>query len=70
LAGGVQHIFLEPILVHHYRAICTEPTPSPRTGRSTLTGYLDQRMNPGNSDLIEWLLKTAIRLPVALNPGF
>jgi hypothetical protein len=70
LAARVQHIFLKPIPVQRYRPVWDESALFARTDRSTLTSYLDQRTSSGNSDLIEWLLRSAVRLPAALNPGF
>jgi transcriptional regulator with XRE-family HTH domain len=71
LAARVQHIFLRPM-----------PTPSSQTWdepalmasdttRSGLEGYLIRRSAADrHTELVEWLLKSAVRLPGALNPGF
>jgi hypothetical protein len=70
LAARVQHIFLKPIPMPRNRPVWEESALLARTDRSTLTSYLTQRASSGNSDLIEWLLKSAIRLPAELSPGF
>lgn len=70
LAARVQHIYLKPMPMPPYRPPWEEPALYARTDRPLLTSYLRQRASSGNSDLIEWLLRSAIRLPAALNPGF
>ena len=41
------------------------------TSRSALEGYLIRRIrSDGHTDLVDWLLKAAVGLPGALNPGF
>jgi hypothetical protein len=35
-----------------------------------LSTYLANRTPSDRADLLEWLLKAAIRLPASLNPGF
>jgi hypothetical protein len=70
LSARVQHIYLRPI-----------PTPGDkpweefaltvRTDRESLRAYLRRRTETdGHTGLVEWVLKTAVRLPASLNPGF
>jgi hypothetical protein len=40
------------------------------TDRSTLTTYVSNRTSSDRADLLEWMLRTAVRLPAALTPGF
>jgi transcriptional regulator with XRE-family HTH domain len=70
LSARVRHIYLRPIPMPSYRSPWQERALSARTSHSTLTTYLVNRTSPDRGDLLEWLLKTAIRLPAALNPGF
>jgi hypothetical protein len=54
-----------------YLAPWQVPALTTRTDRPTLTMYLNHRTDlDGHSDLAEWLLRSAIRLPASLNPGF
>ena len=54
-----------------YREPWQEPALSDRTDRSVLTNYLAHRTeSDGYPDLVEWLLRSAIRLPASLSPGF
>jgi transcriptional regulator with XRE-family HTH domain len=70
LSARVRHIYLRPMPMPSYRSPWQERALSARTSRSTLTTYLVNRTAPDKGDLLEWLLKAAIRLPAALNPGF
>jgi hypothetical protein len=70
LSARVRHIYLRPIPMPSYRSPWQERALSARTSRSTLTTYLVNRTPSDGGDLLEWLLKAAIRLPAALNPGF
>jgi DNA-binding XRE family transcriptional regulator len=71
LAARVQHIYLKPMPMPPYRPPWEEPALYARTSRPLLTSYLTRRtVSDGDCDLIEWLLRSAIRLPAALNPGF
>jgi transcriptional regulator with XRE-family HTH domain len=72
LATRVQHMFLKPMPMPLYRrAPWHEQALSARTDRAMLANYLTNRTsNDRNSDLIEWLLRSAIRLPASLNPSF
>jgi len=71
LAARVQHIYLEPMPMPSYPAAWNTAALSPRTHRTMLANYVTDRMKrDGNTDLLEWLLKSAVRLPSDLNPGF
>ena len=70
LSSRVRHIYLRPIPMPSYRSPWQERALSARTDRSTLSTYLANRTPSDRTDLLEWLLKTAIRLPASLNPGF
>jgi hypothetical protein len=73
LANRVQHIFLKPMPMPPYEAAWDADALSPRTDRSLLTNYVSSRMasdGDSGSGLLEWLLRSAIRLPAALSPGF
>jgi transcriptional regulator with XRE-family HTH domain len=70
LSSRVRHIYLRPIPMPSYRSPWQERALSARTDRSTLSTYLANRTPDERADLLEWLLKTAIRLPASLNPGF
>ena len=70
LSSRVRHIYLRPIPMPSYRSPWQERALSARTDRTTLSTYLANRTPSDRADLLEWLLKTAIRLPASLNPGF
>jgi transcriptional regulator with XRE-family HTH domain len=71
LATRVQHMFLKPLPMPAYRAPWQEEALSARTDRALLANYITYRATQdGNCNLIEWLLRSAIRLPASLNPGF
>ena len=70
LSPRIRHIYLRPIPMPSYRSPWQERALSARTSRSTLTTYLVNRTPSDGGDLVEWVLKAAIRLPAALNPGF
>jgi transcriptional regulator with XRE-family HTH domain len=70
LSARVRHIYLRPMPMPSYRSPWQERALSAGTSRSTLTTYLVNRTPSDGGDLLEWLLKAAIRLPAALNPGF
>lgn len=70
LSTRVRHIYLRPLPMPSYRSPWQERALTARTDRSMLTTYLANRTPSERSDLVEWLLKTAIRLPASLNPGF
>ncbi|MGH3393559.1 MAG: helix-turn-helix domain-containing protein [Streptosporangiaceae bacterium] len=70
LSARVRHIYLRPMPMPSYRSPWQERALSARTNRTTLTTYLVNRTPSDGGDLLEWLLKTAIRLPATLNPGF
>jgi hypothetical protein len=70
LSARVRHIYLRPMPMPSYRSPWQERALSARTDRSTLTTYLGNRTPSDRADLLEWLLKAAVRLPASLNPGF
>ena len=71
LAARVQHIFLRPMPMPPYESAWDTDALSPRTDRTMLTNYITGRIAAdSDSGLLEWLLRSAIRLPAALNPGF
>jgi transcriptional regulator with XRE-family HTH domain len=71
LASRVQHMFLKPMPMPAYRNPWQEEALFARTDRALLTNYLAYRTaHDGNSDLIEWLLRSAVRLPAELNSRF
>ena len=70
LSARVRHIYLRPIPMPSYRSPWQERALSARTDRSTLTTYLANRTPSDRADLLEWLLRSAIRFPASLNPGF
>ena len=53
-----------------YRAPWQDRAIAVGTDRSTLTTYMSNRTSSDRADLAQWLLRTAVRLPAALNPGF
>ena len=70
LSARVRHIYLRPIPMPSYRSPWQERALSAATDRSTLTTFLANRTQSDRADLLEWLLRSAIRLPASLNPGF
>jgi transposase len=70
LSSRVRHIYLRPLPMPSYRSPWQERALSAGTDRSTLSTYLANRTPDERADLLEWLLKTAIRLPASLTPGF
>ena len=70
LSSRVRHIYLRPLPMPSYRSPWQERALSARTDRSMLSTYLANRTPDERADLLEWLLKTAIRFPASLNPGF
>jgi hypothetical protein len=71
LATRVRHIYLRPMPIPDYRAPWQEPALTARSNRTWLTAYLtNHTVSEGNTELIEWLLRSAVRLPATLNPGF
>ena len=70
LSARVQHFFLSPMPIPSQKT-WDEPALRVRTNRQSLTAYLQKSIaSDGTSDLVEWLLRAAIHLPAALNPGF
>ncbi len=71
LVSRVEHIFLKPMPMPPYDSAWDRVALTPRTDRTVLTNYVNQRLaSDPDSELVEWLLRSAIRLPSALNPGF
>ena len=70
LSARVRHIYLRPLPMPSYRSPWQERALSAGTDRSTLTTYLANRTPSDRADLLEWLIRSAIYLPAALNPGF
>jgi hypothetical protein len=71
LATRVNHMFLRPMPMPAYRNPWQEEALSARTDRALLTNYLTYRTtHDGNTNLTEWLLRSAVHLPAQLNPGF
>jgi hypothetical protein len=71
MTSRVQHIYLRPMPMRSYRAVWLEPALAARTDRPTLATYLRTRtQSDRNFDLIEWVIKAAIKLPGTLNEGF
>lgn len=70
LSARVQHIFLRPMPTPRDQT-WEESALTARTDRARLDAYLRKRTaTDGHSDLIEWLVRSAISLPASLNPGF
>jgi DNA-binding XRE family transcriptional regulator len=71
LSARVQHVFLKPMPTPR-RQTWEEPALVARTAtKDGLTAYLTRRTTAdGHTDLVEWLLRSAVRFPAALNPGF
>jgi hypothetical protein len=71
LPARVQHIFLRPMPTPSSQTWDEPALMASETTRSGLEGYLIRRSTADrHTDLVEWLLKSAVRLPGALNPGF
>jgi hypothetical protein len=72
LARRVQHIYLRPIPMPRYVAPWKERALTiATTNRSLLKDYLVSRTeSDDHAELVEWLVRTAIRLPASLNPVF
>ncbi len=70
LSTRVRHIYLRPMPMPSYRAPWQDRALAVGTDWSTLTTYISSRTPADRADLAQWLLRTAVRLPAALNPGF
>jgi transcriptional regulator with XRE-family HTH domain len=70
LSARVRNIYLRPMPMPSYRAPWQERAIAVGTDRSTLTTYVSNRTSSDQADLLEWMLRTAVRLPAMLNPGF
>jgi transcriptional regulator with XRE-family HTH domain len=71
LSSRVQHIFLRPMPTPR-RQTWDEHALMVRTAtKDRLAAYLAKRTaEDGHSDLVEWMHRSAVLLPAALNPGF
>jgi transcriptional regulator with XRE-family HTH domain len=71
LSSRVQHMFLKPMPTPR-RQTWEEHALMARTAtKDRLAAYLTKRAaEDGHSDLLEWMLRSAVRLPAALSPGF
>jgi hypothetical protein len=71
LSARVQHLFLRAMPVPEHTEQWKVPAlTAGTTDRSKLATYLDNHAKSAGSDLIEWLLRSAVHLPAVLNPGF
>ncbi len=67
----VQHIYLRPVPMPRYRVPWQEPALTAKTNRTWLATYLRSRVdNDRHADLLEWILRTAVSLPAALNAEY
>lgn len=71
LSSRVQHMFLKPMPTPR-RQTWEEHALMARTAtKDRLAAYLAKRTaEDGHSDLVEWMHRSAVLLPAALNPGF
>jgi hypothetical protein len=71
LSARVQHLFLRAMPVpEHIEQWKVPALLASDTDRSKLTIYLNNHAKSAGSDMIEWLLRSAVHLPAVLNPGF
>jgi transcriptional regulator with XRE-family HTH domain len=71
LSARVRHLYLQSFPMPSYRSPWKERALWAGVGRATLNNYLLNRMPADDGDdLLDWLLRAAIRLPGSLNPGF
>jgi transcriptional regulator with XRE-family HTH domain len=71
LPARVQHIFLRPMPTPSSQTWDEPALTASDTSRSALESYLVKRTrSDGHTDLIDWLLKAAVRLPAELSPAF
>jgi hypothetical protein len=71
LSERVEHIYLRPMPMPGYRAPWQEPVLAKGSSRSSLTTYLRNRTTQDrHSEMIEWFLRSAVRLPASLNENF
>ena len=71
LSARVQHLYLRAMPIPaHIEQWKVPALIAANTDRSKLTTYLNNHAKSADSDLIEWLLRSAVHLPSALSPGF
>lgn len=71
LSAQVQHLFLRAMPIpEHIEQWKVPALIASNTDRSKLGTYLTNHAKSAGSDLIEWLLRSAVYLPAELNPGF
>jgi hypothetical protein len=71
LPARVQHIFLKPMPTPSSQTWDEPALTASDTSRSALESYLIKRTrSDGHTDLVDWLLKAAVRLPAELSPAF
>jgi len=71
VSAQVQHLFLRAMPIpEHIEQWKVPALIASSTDRSKLAGYLTNHAKSAGSDLIEWLLRSAVHLPAVLNPGF
>ena len=71
LSVRVQHLYLQAMpMPEHIEQWKVPALIASSTDRSKLTTYLNNHARSAGSDLIEWLLRSAVHLPGVLNPGF
>lgn len=71
LSTRVQHLSLRTMSVPDHIDYWKLPALiASDTDRLKLTHYLDTHAKSAGSDLVEWLLRSAVHLPAELNPGF
>ncbi len=71
LSARVQHLFLRAMPIpEHVEQWKVPALIASNTDRLRLATYLNNHAKAADSDLIEWLLRSAVHLPAVLNPGF
>jgi hypothetical protein len=71
LSARVQQLYLRAMPIpEHIEQWKVPALIASSTDRSKLTTYLSNHAKSAGSDLIEWLLRSAVHLPAVLNPGF
>jgi DNA-binding XRE family transcriptional regulator len=71
LPARVQHILLKPMPTPSSQTWDEPALTASDTSRSALESYLIKRIrSDGHTDLVDWLLKAAVRLPAELSPAF
>ncbi len=71
LSARVQHMFLRTMPIPDHIDYWKVPALiASNADRSKLSTYLNNHAKSAGSDLIEWLLRSAVHLPAELSPGF